>query len=309
MILVYINSFKEHLNFLVEDYSSKKFLLAVSGGVDSMALAYLFIQNNISFEMAHVNYHFREEDSNLDQKLVEDFCKNHNIKIHIKDISEEEKSEMKSLQNWARDIRYQFFFDILEKENLDFIVTAHHLNDELETFFINLSRGSGIKGLSGIPKNENKIIRPLLDFSKQEIYDFAKEHHIEFREDQSNLKSDYLRNRIRNNLAPNILEIFPNFLTSFQESLSHLNKVNQFYQNQIDTSFEDVFISGDDQEFILDKEKLLQKDKVLAIEIIRKLGFSGIEIEKVLYAENGKFFRSNSFVVHVKRKELLCVKK
>ena len=165
------NNFKENLEVLGEDIFSKKFLLAVSGGADSMVLSHLFrffdsAQNDkgLEFQVAHVNYHFRGEDSNLDQKIVEDFCKKNDIKFHLKDVSEEEKTQMKSLQNWARELRYDFFFKILEEENLDYVVTAHHLNDELETFFINLSRGSGIKGLSGIPKNENSILRPLLKF-------------------------------------------------------------------------------------------------------------------------------------------------
>jgi len=203
--LLDFNNFKENLEVLGEDIFSKKFLLAVSGGADSMVLSHLFrffdsSQNGkgLEFQVAHVNYHFRGEDSNLDQKIVEDFCKKNDIKFHLKDVSEEEKTQMKSLQNWARELRYDFFFKILEQENLDYIVTAHHLNDELETFFINLSRGSGIKGLSGIPKNENSILRPLLKFTKAEIYAFAEENHIDFREDKSNEKNDYLRNKIRN---------------------------------------------------------------------------------------------------------------
>jgi tRNA(Ile)-lysidine synthase len=107
---------------------------------------------------------------------------------------------MKSLQNWARE-RLRLLFPFKERK-LRFIVTAHHLNDELETFIINLSRGSGIKGLSGIPKNENRILRPFLTFSKSEIYAFAEENNIDFREDKSNQKDDYLRNKIRNQIVP-----------------------------------------------------------------------------------------------------------
>ena len=220
------NSFLENLENLGENISTKKFLLAVSGGADSMVLSHLFRISSFEFQIAHVNYHFRGEDSNLDQKVVENFCSENQIKIHLKSISEEEKSNMKSLQNWAREIRYDFFFKILEEENLDYIVTAHHLNDELETYIINLSRGSGIKGLSGIPKNENRILRPLLKFTKNEIYAFAKENSIDFREDKSNEKDDYLRNKIRNQLTPKIVEIFPNFLEQFGESLSYLSSVN-----------------------------------------------------------------------------------
>ena len=292
-----------------EDISTKTFLLAVSGGADSMVLSSLFKMSNLKFEIAHINYHFRGEDSNLDQKIVEDFCTTNQIKFHLKDVSEEEKSKMTSLQNWARKIRYDYFFCILEEENLDYIVTAHHLNDELETFFINLSRGSGIKGLSGIPTNENSILRPLLKFTKAEIYAFAEENKIDFREDKSNEKNDYLRNKIRNQLTPKILGIFPQFLEQFGKSLSYLSSVNEFYQNEIEKTFQEILVSEDEEGFTLNKEILLQKPKVLIIEIIRKLGFTGIEIEKIMNAENGKFFRSSTYEIAIKRKEIVCHKR
>lgn len=310
------NNFKENLEVLGEDIFSKKFLLAVSGGADSMVLSHLFrffnsSQNGkgLEFQVAHVNYHFRGEDSNLDQKIVEDFCKKNKIKFHLKDVSEQEKTQIKSLQNWARELRYDFFFKILEEENLDYVVTAHHLNDELETFFINLSRGSGIKGLSGIPKNENSILRPLLKFTKNEIYAFAKENSIDFREDKSNEKDDYLRNKIRNQLTPKIVEIFPNFLEQFGESLSYLSSVNEFYQEEIAKTLEEVLMKENEETFTLNKEKLFQKPKVLIIEVIRKLGFSGIEIEKIISAENGKFFRSSTHEISINKKEILCKKR
>ena len=294
---------------LGEDIPSKRFLLAVSGGADSAVLSHLFRVSGFEFQIAHVNYHFRGEDSNLDQKVVEDFCKKNNIKFHLKDVSEKEKSQMKSLQNWAREIRYNFFFNLLEKENLDFIVTAHHLNDELETFIINLSRGSGIKGLSGIPKNENRILRPFLTFSKSEIYAFAEENNIDFREDKSNQKDDYLRNKIRNQIVPKMVEVFPNFLEQFSESLGYLDTVNQFFQEEIQKTFEEILINGNESDFTLNKEILFQKHKTIIIEIIRKLGFTGIEIEKIMSAENGKFFRSSTHEITIKRKEIFCKKR
>ena len=303
------NNFKKILMTLGEDIPSKRFLLAVSGGADSAVLSHLFRVSGFEFQIAHVNYHFRGEDSNLDQKVVEDFCKKNNIKFHLKDVSEEEKSQMKSLQNWAREIRYNFFFNLLEKENLDFIVTAHHLNDELETFIINLSRGSGIKGLSGIPKNENRILRPFLTFSKSEIYAFAEENNIDFREDKSNQKDDYLRNKIRNQIVPKMVEVFPNFLEQFSESLGYLDTVNQFFQEEIQKTFEEIFIDGNEYDFTLNKEILFQKHKTIIIEIIRKLGFTGIEIEKIMSAENGKFFRSSTHEITIKGKEIHCKKR
>lgn len=303
------NSFLENLRHLAQDIPSKKFLLAVSGGADSMVLSHLFCKAGLAFQVAHVNYHFRGEDSVLDQKTVEEFCDKNNLKFHVKSISDEEKSEMKSLQNWAREIRYAFFFNILKEEGIDYIVTAHHLNDDLETFFIHLSRGSGIKGLSGIPKNENQILRPLLSFSKQDIYDFAKQEHIAYREDLSNQKNDYLRNKIRNQLTPKILEIFPQFLNQFRESISHLNTVNTYYQEEIQKEFRRIITSENSEGYILNKKKLLDLPQPIATEIIRKLGFTGIEIGKILTAENGKLFRSSTYEISIKKHEILCHKR
>ena len=118
-----------------------------------------------------------------------------------------------------------------------------------------------------------------------------------------------MRNKIRHHLTPKLLEIFPNFLNQFQESLSYLNSANQFFQEEIQKTFEEILISGDEKEFVLDKEKLLKKHKTIIVEIIRKLGFTGIEIEKVIFSENGKFFRSNSHEISIKRKEIYCKKK
>lgn len=274
-----------------------------------MVLASLFEICNLKFEVAHINYKLRGEDSDLDQKLVEDFCKKNEIKLHLHEVSEKDKKPKHSIQIWARNLRYDFFRAILIHKNIDYLVTAHHLNDELETFIINLSRGSGIKGLSGIPANENQILRPLLHFTKEEIYDFAKQHQIDFREDKSNEKDDYLRNKIRNQLTPKILEVFPRFLEQFNESLSHLSAVNRFYQDEIERVLQESLISGNDDEFTLDKEVLFQQKHILIVEIIRKLGFSGIEIEKIISAENSKFFRSSTYEISIKKKAIYCKRK
>src|SRR5690606_8668128 len=114
-----------------------------------------------------------------------------------------------------------------------FLVTAHHLNDQLETFLINLSKAAGINGLSGIPTNDNGILRPYLSFSKEEIYNYAKENNIDFREDLSNKKNDYLRNKIRNEIVPKLLETNDHFLENFKKSSSYLNQTKDFVQQQI----------------------------------------------------------------------------
>ena len=152
-------------------------------------------------------------------------------------------------------------------------------------------------------------MRPFLTFSKSEIYAFAEENNIDFREDKSNQKDDYLRNKIRNQIVPKMVEVFPNFLEQFSESLGYLDTVNQFFQEEIQKTFEEIFIDGNESYFTLNKEILFQKHKTIIIEIIRKLGFTGIEIEKIMSAENGKFFRSSTHEITIKRKEIFCKKR
>ena len=152
-------------------------------------------------------------------------------------------------------------------------------------------------------------MRPFLTFSKSEIYAFAEENNIDFREDKSNQKDDYLRNKIRNKIVPKITEIFPNFLEQFGESIGYLATVNQFFQEEIQKTFDEIFIDGNESDFTLNKEILFQKHKTIIIEIIRKLGFTGIEIEKIMSSENGKFFRSSTHEITIKRKEIHCKKR
>ena len=285
------------------------FLLATSGGVDSMVLAYLFQVSGFNFQVAHVNYHFRGEDSNNDQKLVEDFCAQYKIVLHIYDVSEEEKKKMKSLQNWARELRYRFFNNIREKENIDYLVTAHHLNDQLETFIINLSKASGIKGLSGIPDNENQIIRPLLEFSKDEIYEFAQKHAIQFREDTSNKKNEYLRNKIRNQIVPHLLETNENFLKNFGRSINFLSQTKDFVQAQIEEKLQQI-TSSKNETWVLNKEKLTEESKFVQFEILRKFGFEDEkEIFKIFIAQTGSCFYSHSYQLIVNRNELILIDK
>ena len=226
-------TFQQSLQKLQTDYKKAKFLLAVSGGVDSMVLLDLFKGAALNFEVAHINYKLRGEDSDEDQKLVEGFCRQNQIPFHLYQVSEKDNKPKNSIQEWARNIRYQFFRKIQQEKNLDFLVTAHHLNDQLETFIINLSKASGIKGLSGIPANENKILRPLLSFTKEEIYAYAKKNKIKFREDLSNQKNDYLRNKIRNQIVPKLLEVNENFLENFGKSILHLNQTKSFVEEKI----------------------------------------------------------------------------
>lgn len=296
--------FQQKLAQTCSDYPSTRFLLAVSGGADSMVLLELFYALELDFQVAHVNYKLRGEASELDQQLVENYSAMRGIKFHLYSVSEKDRQPEGSIQLWARDLRYNFFETILSDENLDFVVTAHHLNDNLETFLINLSRGSGIKGLCGIPKAHQNVIRPMLSFSKQEIYDFAKMEKIEFREDASNKKDDYLRNQIRNQIVPLLMNINPNFLENFSTSLHLLSEAKAFLDGQIE-NLEIELMHFENEELVIDKQKLKQQTAFVQYEILKKFGFTNAEeIAKIFVAETGKSFFSRVYQLLVDRNVL-----
>ncbi|WP_326981131.1 tRNA lysidine(34) synthetase TilS [Chryseobacterium sp. MYb264] len=301
--------FRTRLESLTGSPEKQNYLLAVSGGADSIVLAALFKASGYSFEIAHINYKLRGEDSELDQKTVQDFCEKNHIKFHLYQVSEKDKKPENSIQLWARELRYRFFKEIQEKEKLTFLVTAHHLNDQLETFIINLSKAAGINGLSGIPANDNYILRPLLDFTKEEIYEFATRNHIEYREDLSNKKSDYLRNKIRLEIVPKLLETNENFLENFQKSSSYLNQTKNFVQQQIQEKENRLTIFNKEHK-ILSKERLNQENDFVKFEILKKYGFNQEEeISKIFKAENGSHFFSKEYQLMVSYDELIIIKR
>lgn len=302
--------FQNALEQLLTHSQQKTYLLAVSGGVDSMVLVYLFKVLGFKFEVAHINYHLRNDDSNLDQKLVSDFCESHQIPFHLYEVSETDKKPENSIQNWARELRYQFFRKIQKEQNLEYLITAHHLNDQLETFIINLSKASGIKGLSGIPANENKIVRPLLSFSKDEIYEFAKENQIEFREDVSNQKSDYLRNKVRHNVVPELLNINDNFLQNFSKSIGILNQTKDVLNDFINEKINAFITNIETGQTIIEKDKFSKESDLIRFEILKRFGFNDEkEMEKIFTAQTGSSFFNSEYQLIVNRNELILSKK
>lgn len=298
--------FQNALEQLLSQSQQKTYLLAVSGGVDSMVLADLFQHSGYHFQVAHVNYHLRGEDSNRDKELVSDFCSKHGIPFHWYEVSEEDGKPANSIQNWARELRYRFFRKIQQEQNLEYIVTAHHLNDQLETFLINLSKAAGIQGLSGIPANENGIVRPLLGFSKQEIYEFANEKNIEFREDLSNQKSDYLRNKIRHNIVPELEKVNDHFLPNFAKSMDILNQTKNVLNNCIDEKIKAFETNLETGQTVIGKTKFSEESDLIRFEILKNFGFKDEkEMQKIFTAQTGSTFFNSEYQLIVNRNELI----
>lgn len=200
-----------------------KLLLAISGGVDSVVLAYLLNKLNYKFDLVHCNFNLRAKESKLDEQFCLTTAKQLKVKIFIKQFKLEEycKKNKISIQMAARELRYEWFSELLKKQSYSYLLTAHHSDDLVETIFINLLRGTGIKGLKGISEKKDDIIRPLLIFNKQEIELFAKKQKINFRLDKSNLNTKYERNLLRLEIIPKLKKRHPQLEQTFLKNTEH----------------------------------------------------------------------------------------
>jgi tRNA(Ile)-lysidine synthase len=225
--------------------------LAVSGGLDSMVLAQIFKQLEIKFTIAHCNYKLRGKDSEEDYLFVKNYCKINTIPLVHKEFETKKiaKTEKKSIQEVARDLRYNWFYEIVETNNIDYLVTAHHLNDSIETILFNLIRGTGIKGLTGIPSTNRKILRPLIEISKSEILDFAKNNKLKFREDKSNFENEYSRNYIRNEILNSLIRKFPNAIQGISKTSQSLVGLNQLLERNL-TNWRQTYFTNEAEDFI-----------------------------------------------------------
>ncbi len=292
---------------LIEDYQSQSYLIAVSGGVDSMVLAHLFLKASLRFQIAHVNYQLRKEDSKKDEKLVSDFCLKNNIPLHCYKVDTLDYCQKHKLgiQEAARIIRYDWFKKVQQENGLKHLVTAHHLNDNIETFLINAQRGSGLRGLKSmhVLNTSTNIFRPLLKVSKNEIYEFAKQNNIAFREDVSNQKNDYLRNTIRNTIIPHFQENDSNFERKFQVTLENLQNDFDFLNQQLTNEASKILVSKDKYWEIKDYQSVHPR---LLLHCLEPFGFSSsITTSLLSVKESSKEFYSDSHKLLVDRKRIL----
>lgn len=209
---------------------NKKILLAISGGIDSVVLTHLLHSHGTELLLAHCNFQLRGEESNGDEAFVRDFAKTLGIPLEVKrfDTHQYAIAHQLNTQLAARELRYEWFYQLLETHHCDALATAHHANDNLETFLINLSRGSGLDGLLGIPQQTDKIVRPLLQWSRQQIYDYAEAHRLQWREDSSNASNKYVRNVIRHEIIPQMAAVHPNYLENFNQTQEYLHQSARF---------------------------------------------------------------------------------
>ncbi|MEQ3690499.1 MAG: tRNA lysidine(34) synthetase TilS, partial [Flavobacterium sp.] len=282
-------------------------------GIDSMVLVHLFHELKYQIAIAHCNFNLRGNESDADENFVKQFAKENQIPFHtISFQTEKYATENKlSIQLAARKLRYDWFNEVLVQENYDYITTAHHLDDQVETFLINFTRGTGLEGLTGIPSQNDKIIRPLLPFSREKIEIFAKENNIFWREDSSNSSNKYLRNKIRLDLIPILKELNPSFLDSFKNTLNHLSQSNDLLNEVSNEVYQKVVTSNNDV-IEIDLSKLLEYKnyKGYLYQWLKKYDFTSWEdIYDLVHAQSGKQVFSEAHVVLKNRDKLIIFSK
>ena len=307
-----LSKFQSHIKSNYSFLLKERFILCCSAGVDSVVLLHLFKAMTSDFVVAHCNYNLRKDFSNMDEKFVKDLCEKENLKFYSKsfDTLKIKKKLKKSTQVVARELRYEFFEDLSKKININYILTAHHMNDSMESFFINLSRGSGIDGLIGIPENNGKILRPFINFEKTEILKYAKKNKIKWREDASNQSNIYLRNKIRNELVPLLHSLEGNFSKNFQKSLRYLKLSNLLIYDKIEELMKE-YISYYKNDILIDIKKLnssAHKEAFLYF-LLRDYGFN--DWDKILLldqGERGKKICSNTHILFKSTEKLVLRK-
>ena len=307
-----LTHFKKHIDQNFLKLKENKFLLAHSGGVDSSVLFDLFLKLDLQFGLVHCNFNLRGNESEDDFNFVKEIADSNKKIFFYKKFNTIKYSTLnkKSIQLSARELRYSWFLEILEKENYKYIVTAHHLNDQLETFLINSSRGSGLKGIIGIPSNNNNLLRPLLIFSKDKILDYAKKNKIKWREDSSNKENKYLRNFIRNKIIKDWIKYDPELINKFSNTLKNLNSTHEAFKVIIKKFKKDYFVENGNGYFISIKEltKLNPIDFYL-FQLFEAYGYSNTtDLSNLINSQSGKYLLSKSHRLTKGRKVLILSK-
>jgi tRNA(Ile)-lysidine synthase len=289
-----------------------KILVAVSGGLDSMVLTNLCLKLGFKISIAHCNFCLRDSESDLDEKFVRDFAESNSVPFFSKSFQTKLHSKRYglSIQMAARELRYEWFSYLQSKHDFDWVFTAHHTDDNIETFIINLSRGCNIHALSGIPEKNDGIIRPLLIFNRGDLLNYAIDSKLKWREDSSNSSLDYQRNRVRHSIIPVLKEVFPNFNKNFNKTKKYISSSLDLINNHITNIEKDIIIfsSKYEKHFDVSKIKSLVSAKSYLYPLFFKYGFTDWnEIYNLLEAQSGKEIHSKTHRIIKDRKVLILV--
>jgi len=287
-------------------------LLAVSGGIDSIVLCDLCKQAGYDFMILHCNFQLRGEESKRDENFVRGLGTKYGVEVLVKKFETEKYAREKKfgIQEAARDLRYQWFkeifnaqFSMLNAQRdlthgsrlMTHVLTAHHADDNIETVLMNFCRGTGLRGLEGIPVSSDHIRRPLLSFWKEELIEFAKENKLEFVEDSSNRSSKYARNLFRNEIIPLIAKAYPQVKSNLRDNIDRFQEIQKLYHISVKEIKKKLCRKKNDEVHIPIKQLMLYKNRALIFEIISEYDFTEKQIDEVIKlseAESGKLIES-----------------
>lgn len=294
----------------------KPVIVAVSGGADSIALWHILQELGYKCVIAHCNFHLRDEESNRDERFVSDLAKKYNTLLYKIDFNTVKyaKDNAISIEMAARDLRYEWFYKLARDLDAQSIAVAHHADDNVETMLMNLVRGTGMKGLTGIPKRNNLIVRPLLCCTRSEIELYLTKAGLDYVTDSTNMLVEYQRNKIRNIIIPALEEINPSVRHTLYNTIEHFDEIYSIYQKAVEAIVHEV-VSTNSEYIKINIEKLKQQNeyKTILFEILYPLNFNPAIIQQVVESldrESGKEFFSESHCLIKDRKELIvCEKK
>jgi tRNA(Ile)-lysidine synthase len=304
-----VTAFKKHIEAHFPALADQKILIACSGGLDSIVLLHLLQKIGLTLGVAHCNFKLRGDHSDADLSFVKTIAANLGVPVFttVFDTKTYAKTQGISTQVAARELRYEWFYSTAKANGYDRIATGHHADDDLETFFINLSRVTGLRGLTGIVSNTEQLIRPLLPFSRAQIMQFAKKEGLFWREDSSNSTRDYLRNKLRLDVIPAFKGVNKTVLQNFQQTQQHLKESQALLEDYI-TLVTKLVVSHKDTSFEIDSKQLqaLPNTNTLLFELLYPYGFTDFKaIASILESEVGKKVLSKQYVLHKDRNHLV----
>ena len=305
-----LDPFQNLLNSRFSFLKDTPLLLAVSGGLDSMVLADLCIKSGLDIALAHCNFKLRNEESDEDEDFIKAFAQTNNLEVFITHFETETvaTTQKQSIQMAARQLRYEWFETLKNQKGFEYILTAHHADDNLETMLINLSRGTGLDGLTGIPELNGSIVRPLLEFDREDIHDFATYHKLSWREDSSNNSTKYVRNNLRHTIIPLLKEMNPSFIESFQNTQNHLKDTQSILEDYMLEVEDKVVESIDENQMIYNVDRILSLNnpKGYLYQFLKGYNFTDwTQITALLEAQSGKQIRSSTHRLIKNRSQLI----
>jgi tRNA(Ile)-lysidine synthase len=298
-----LNRFKKRFENL-----KQKLLVSVSGGLDSMVLCDLLLKLNLDFSIAHVNYKLRGKESDFDENFVKNYA--NQKKINFYSISHDLSTYNKSIQAKAREIRYNYLHKLKDDNKFDYILTGHHFDDNIETVFLNLRRGKKNNSFLGIREKNNCFLRPLINFTKDDIKKYALEYNLSWRDDSTNKENKYERNKIRNLIIPVINKVNTKYRTNFRDLFQIANLEFNIKNTYFDLELSKYFKENKSGE-LLSKKKFWKAFDLESFELeyFQRFGFfDKMELYKILRSDSGKSIRSDTYTVLSNRDDIIISK-